>query len=51
MLRGGKAARQRAVVAVARKLAVLLHVLWSTDSSYEPLKNSQAVHSALAQVA
>jgi transposase len=44
MLRGGKAARQRAVVAVARKLAVLLHVLWSTGSSYEPLKNSQAAH-------
>jgi transposase len=47
MLRGGKVARQRAVVAVARKLAVLLHVLWSTGSSYEPLKNSQAVKSSL----
>lgn len=39
--RGGKAARQRAVVAVARKLAVLLYVLWATGSIYEPLKNSQ----------
>ena len=35
--RGGKAAKKRAVVAVARKLAVLLHHLWSTGVGYEPL--------------
>jgi len=29
-------AKRRAVVAVARKLAVLLHVLWSKDVDYEP---------------
>jgi len=29
-------AKKRAVVAVARKLAVLLHVLWVTGSLYEP---------------
>jgi transposase len=35
--RGGKAAKKRAVVAVARKLAVLLHRLWVTGEVYQPL--------------
>lgn len=35
--RGGKAAKKRAIVAVARKLAVLLHRLWVTGEEYEPL--------------
>jgi transposase len=39
--RGGKNAKKRAVVAVARKLAVLLHSLWVTAEVYEPLRNSQ----------
>jgi transposase len=34
--RGGKNAKKRAVVAVARKLAVLLHRLWLTDRPYNP---------------
>lgn len=34
--RGGKNAKKRAVVAVARKLAVLLHRLWVTGADYEP---------------
>ena len=38
---GGKNAKKRAVVAVARKLAVLLHRLWVTGEVYEPLRNSQ----------
>lgn len=38
--RGGKAAKKRAAVAVARKLAVLLHRLWLTGADYEPLRNS-----------
>lgn len=38
--RGGKSAKKRAVVAVARKLAVLLHSLWSTGQSYEPLRHA-----------
>lgn len=38
--RGGKNAKKRAVVAVARKLAVLLHSLWSSGEIYEPLRNS-----------
>jgi transposase len=39
--RGGKNAKRRAVVAVARKLAVLLHRLWVSGEVYEPLRNSQ----------
>lgn len=35
--RGGKNARKRARVAVARKLAVLMHRLWVTGEVYEPL--------------
>ena len=34
--KGGKNAKKRAVVAVARKLAVLLHRLWSSGAAYEP---------------
>ena len=35
--RGGKNGKKRAVVAVARKLAVLLHRLWITEQAYVPL--------------
>ena len=38
--RGGKNAKKRAAVAVARKLAILLHRLWVTAEEYEPLRNS-----------
>jgi len=37
--RGGKNAKKRAVVAVARKLSVLLHRLWKTGAVYEPLRS------------
>jgi transposase len=37
--RGGPRAKRRAIVAVARKLAVLLHRLWVTGSVYEPIRN------------
>jgi transposase len=40
--RGGKNAKKRALVAVARKLAILLHRLWVTGEVYEPLRNNQA---------
>ena len=39
--RGGKNAKKRAVIAVARKLAVLLHRLWVSGEAYEPLRHSQ----------
>jgi transposase len=42
---GGKNAKKRAIVAVARKLAILLHRLWVTGEVYEPLRNSQTVRS------
>jgi transposase len=38
--RGGKNAKKRAVVAVARKLSVLLHHLWVAGELYEPLYNA-----------
>lgn len=41
--RGGKRAKKKAVVAVARKLAVLLHRLWATGEVYEPLHNAKMV--------
>jgi transposase len=38
--RGGKNAKKRAVVAVARKLAGLLHRLWVCGEVYEPLRQA-----------
>src|SRR6266403_1105203 len=40
--RGGKAAKKRAAVAVARKLAVLLHRLWITGEAYQALGYGRA---------
>ena len=36
--RGGTNAKKRAVVAVARKLATLLHRLWVSGAGYQPLR-------------
>jgi transposase len=46
--RGRKAAKKRAVVAVARKLAVLLHHLWRTQERYVPHRHAMpaAPHAA-----
>jgi transposase len=44
--RGGKSAKKRAIVAVARKLAVLLHRLWVTGEVYEPLRNNRPKQAA-----
>ena len=38
--RGGKGGKKRAVVAVARKLSVVLHRLWATGEVYDPVRNS-----------
>jgi transposase len=38
--RGAKNAKKRAAVAVARKLAVLLHSLWMSGEIYESLRNA-----------
>jgi transposase len=39
--RGRKNAKKRAVVATARKLAVLLHALWKSPEPYEPQRASR----------
>jgi len=39
--RGGKSGKKRAIIAVARKLAVLLHHLWVSGEVYEPLRPSK----------
>jgi transposase len=46
--RGGRNAKKRAIVATARKLAVLLHHLWVSGEVYEPLHNSNPTTVAAA---
>ena len=46
--RGGKNAKKRAAVAVARKLAVLRHRLWVSGEVYEPLHNAMSAPIAAA---
>ena len=41
--RGGKNGKKRAIIATARKLAVLLHRLWVSGEAYEPLRNQRQV--------
>lgn len=41
--RGGQNVRKRAVIAVARKLAVLLHHLWKNQEAYDPFHLSRPV--------
>lgn len=38
--RGGRAAKKKAVVAIARKLAVLMLALWSGTADYQPARNA-----------
>lgn len=47
--RGGRAAKKKAVTAVARKLAVLLHRIWRDGLSYDPLHHANR-HAAVAGV-
>jgi transposase len=46
--RGGRNGKKRAIVATARKLAVLLHHLWVSGEVYEPLHNGGRVPVAAA---
>src|SRR5690348_352092 len=39
--RGGRNGKKRAIIATARKLAVLLHHLWVSGEVYEPLHNNR----------
>lgn len=36
--RGGKAARKRAIIALARKLSVIMLALWKQEGTYEPFR-------------
>jgi len=45
--RGGKTGKKKAVTAVARKLAVLLHRLWFAGEVYEPLRGARKQERAL----
>ncbi len=46
--RGGRNGKKRAIVATARKLAVLLHHLWVSGEVYEPLHHSSPTTVAAA---
>lgn len=39
--RGGKAAKRKAVVAVARKLATIMYCLWASGEDYQPFPREQ----------
>jgi transposase len=49
--RGGKTTKKKAVIAVARKLAVVLHTLWRTSEVYEPLRNANRAAKTTAAAA
>jgi len=49
--RGGREAKKKAVVGVARKLAVLLHKLWSTGMMWEPFHSQCPPGKAHAEAA
>lgn len=40
--RGGKAAKKKAIIAIARKLAVVMLALWKTQADYQPLRDPAA---------
>jgi len=46
--RGGKNGKKRAIIATARKLAVLLHHLWVSGEVYAPLHNSKPMMASAA---
>jgi hypothetical protein len=46
MGRGGGHGRKRALVAVARKLAVLLHHLWISEQAYVALAETRSTATA-----
>jgi transposase len=48
MGQGGKNAKRRTIVAVARKLSVLLHRLWVTGEVYDPLYQRKSAPAAKA---
>ncbi len=47
--KGSKKTRKKTVIAIARKLAVLLHRLWVTGEVYDPHYNRKASEAAKRQ--
>ena len=45
---GSQARKNKAIIAVARKLGVLLHRLWSTGEAYVPLRQDSSLAVAAA---
>jgi transposase len=45
---GGKRGKKRAIVAVARKLAVLLHSMWRSGEYFQPFPQTAAMAATLA---
>ena len=46
--RGKKRSKRRAVVAVARKLAVVLHAMWAKNEAWQPFRNAEPAAAASA---
>jgi transposase len=44
--RGGPYAKKRAIVAVARKLATVMHRMWMTGEEYDPFYNTRSKRAA-----
>ena len=49
--KGSKTAKKKTIVAIARKLAVLLHRLWVTGEVYDPQYNRKAAETAKGKAA
>lgn len=47
--RGGSRAKKRAIIAVARKLAVLLHRIWTTQQTFVPFPSGLPADQATAE--
>lgn len=43
MARGGAAAKKKATIAVARKLAVMMHSMWKHQTDYQPLQRATSI--------
>ena len=46
LTKGSRQRKKKAVVAVARKLAVLLHSLWRNGEVYEPFRQAEKKEAA-----
>ena len=49
--RGNKRAKRRAVVAVARKLALVLHAMWRNNEVWQPLLDGEPAETTVATAA